>query len=197
MARKVYFSFHYQDVADFRANVVRNSGTFGRRSIHFHDASIWEEAPEKKVATIKKLIDDSLIGLSVTCVLIGSETYTRRWVRYEIIKSFVEKKGLLGVGINWIKGKNKKTKFWPGKNPFEYLKLQISTDGDTIRFYEYKDGWVKYKDLPQTENLHFSKKMAGQQYEFSELFKKYSYVWHDGRNDFQTWIENAAKNVGR
>ena len=28
MAKKVFFSFHYQDVIDFRANVVRNHSSF-------------------------------------------------------------------------------------------------------------------------------------------------------------------------
>lgn len=197
MARKIYFSFHYQDVIDFRANVVRNSGKFRQAGIPFRDGSIWEEAEEKKVATIKKLIDDALQGTSVTCVLIGTETYQRRWVRYEIVKSFVEKKGMLGVGINWIRDRNKKTKFWPGENPFGYLKLHVSEDGKMINFYEYKHGWIKYRDLQQTKNYHFTSECFGREYQFTAFSKKYSYQWHDGTAELKNWVEVAAQNVGR
>jgi Txe/YoeB family toxin of Txe-Axe toxin-antitoxin module len=97
--------------------VVRNSGKFRKSGDVFRDLSIWEEAQEKQVKKIKSLIDEELKGSSVTCVLIGSDTYSRRWVRYEIMKSFEMKKGQVGVGINWIKDKNGNTKFWRGENP--------------------------------------------------------------------------------
>jgi hypothetical protein len=43
MARKVFFSFHYQRDL-WRVNVVRNSGLIeGVASAGFHDASLWEE----------------------------------------------------------------------------------------------------------------------------------------------------------
>ncbi len=198
MGRKVYFSFHYQDVIDFRVNVVRNSGKFRTEGESFRDASIWEEAKEKQVKIIKSLIDKRLIGTSVNCVLIGSETYSRRWVRYELIKSFEMKKGQVGVGINWIKDKYKKTKFWPGENPFEHLKVKISKDGRTINFFEKKDNsWVAYKDLPSIKNSHFKLKDYGKSYKFSSFYKKYSYDWENGKTNFQKWIDEAAKNIGR
>lgn len=156
MARSVYFSFHYQDVIDFRANVVRNSGKFRKSGDVFRDSSIWEEAQEKQVKKIKLLIDEELKGSSVTCVLIGSETYSRRWVRYEIMKSFEMKKGQVGVGINWIKDKNGNTKLWRGENPFSYLKIKINKDGKLIDLFEYKESsWTTYKDLPQIKNTQF------------------------------------------
>jgi len=44
MARRVYFGFDYEDVADFRANVVRNHWrTKEHRNVAgFFDASLWE-----------------------------------------------------------------------------------------------------------------------------------------------------------
>ena len=46
MAKRVFFSFHYQDVIDFRANVVRNHWITksDREDAGFFDASIWETA---------------------------------------------------------------------------------------------------------------------------------------------------------
>lgn len=87
MAKRVFFSFHYQDVIDFRANVVRNHwvGKPGREQSGYFDASIWEKA--RRFGNLKRLINESLSGTSVTCVLVGSQTYARPWVRYEIVRS--------------------------------------------------------------------------------------------------------------
>lgn len=198
MPRSVYFSFHYQDVIDFRANVVRNSGKFRNRGDVFRDSSIWEEAEEKRVKTIKKLIDNELTGTSVTCVLIGDETYSRRWVRYEIAKSFENKKGQVGVGINWIKGRDGGIKILPGNNPFDYLSLSVSKDGKSINFFERKNGrWIEYKDLPSIKNLHFKEERFGSTYTLSELYERYSYDWNNGKLNFNSWIEEAASKVGR
>lgn len=198
MARSVYFSFHYQDVVDFRANVVRNSGKFRKSGDVFRDLSIWEEAQEKQVKKIKSLIDEELKGSSVTCVLIGSDTYSRRWVRYEIMKSFEMKKGQVGVGINWIKDKNGNTKFWRGENPFDFLSVKVSKDGKLIDLFEYKnDSWIVYKDLPRIKNSHFKQKKFGKEFTLSDFYYRYSYDWNNGKENFTKWIEEAASNAGR
>lgn len=55
MARKVFFSFHYDDVKSFRVNVVRNSSMFKASgdTSRVMDASMWEEARLKGVADLK------------------------------------------------------------------------------------------------------------------------------------------------
>lgn len=197
MSRNVYFSFHYQDVIDFRANVVRNSGKFRQKGADFRDGSIWEESEEKKVKAIKNLIDTELKGTSVTCVLIGSETYTRRFVRYELVKSFELKKGQLGVGINWIKDKHGKTKS-RGENPFSYLSLKINADGSTIEFFENINGkWISFKDLPIIKNNHFTQNNFGRSLKFDELYSRYSYDWDNGSANLTKWIEDAARKADR
>jgi hypothetical protein len=109
MARRVFFSFHYErDI--WRANVVRKSWvTQDRKSAGFFDGSLWEEAQKKGDAAIKKMIDDALVGTSVTAVLIGAKTSTRTYVNYEIEKSIERGNGLLGVRINLIEDKDGKT----------------------------------------------------------------------------------------
>jgi hypothetical protein len=101
MARKVFFSFHYDDVT--RANVVRNSDVIMRQyeqGARFHDKSLWEEAKKQGPVAIKRMINGALEGTSVTCVLIGQETWQRPWVRYEIIKSMARGNGIFGVRIH-------------------------------------------------------------------------------------------------
>lgn len=104
MARRVYFAFHYRDVASFRANVVRNSWVTkpDRDEAGFFDASLWEEAKKKDDDAIKRMINNALEGTSVTVVLIGAETSGRKWVKYEIKKSHERGNGLLGIYIYTI-----------------------------------------------------------------------------------------------
>ena len=106
MAKKVFFSFHYQDVIDFRANVVRNHWMTkpDREEAGYFDASIWESARKQGDTTLKRLINGGLENTSNTCVLVGSDTYLRPWVRYEILKSFKRGNHLFAVHINGIKG---------------------------------------------------------------------------------------------
>src|ERR1035437_8513156 len=72
MAKRVFFSFHYQDVIDFRANVVRQHWLTkpDRESAGFFDASIWGSATRSGDPAVKRLINSGLDGTSVTCVLI-------------------------------------------------------------------------------------------------------------------------------
>lgn len=65
---------------------------------------------------------------TVTAVLIGTDTYERRWVRYELMKSFERNNKILGIHINGIAGKNSLTKSL-GRNPLDYLGFRISGDG--------------------------------------------------------------------
>ena len=101
MARRVFFSFHYDDVT--RANVVRNSDQIIRQyeqAARFYDKSLWEEAKKQGPLAIKRMINKGLEGSSVTCVLIGQHTWERPWVRYEILKSLLRGNGILAIHIH-------------------------------------------------------------------------------------------------
>lgn len=103
MARSVFFSFHYQrDI--WRVNVVRNCGVvIGHAAAGFRDGSLWEEAKRKGDAAIKRLIDNGLVGTSVTVVLIGRDTYSRQYVDYEIERSIARGNGLFGLNIAHVR----------------------------------------------------------------------------------------------
>lgn len=129
MVRRTFFSFHYErDI--WRASIVRNSWvTQERKDAGFWDESLWEEAKKKGDEAIKKMIDEALIGTSVTVVLIGAETYQRKWVRYEIKKSYEKGNGLLGIYIHKIKDADGKTEP-KGNNPFDYI--YVERDGKKV-----------------------------------------------------------------
>jgi antiphage defense system Thoeris ThsB-like protein len=96
VARRVYFAFDYQDI--WEVNQIRKSGEFVDVAVAgFHDASQWEELREKDDATIKKAIDDALVGTSVTVVCVGERTANRKYVKYELTQSKARGNGLLGV----------------------------------------------------------------------------------------------------
>jgi hypothetical protein len=102
MARRVFFSFKYEDVS--RAMVVRNSWvTQGKEAAGFIDAADFEKLKKQGDTAIKNWIDDQLTGTSVTVVLVGKDTCGSRWVKYEIEKSKTLGHGLLGIDISKIK----------------------------------------------------------------------------------------------
>lgn len=125
MARRVFFSFHYDDIMN--ANIVRMSGQFKPTAdTGFYDASLWEEAKTKGDPAIKKLIDAGLNNTGVTCVLLGKETSARKWCRYEVDKSLEDGKGILGIylpnqdkhGPKWLSTKDIPIYSWDdGKFP--------------------------------------------------------------------------------
>lgn len=136
MARCVFFSFHYADI--WRVNVVRNSHIVdGTAVAGFQDSSLWEEAKKKGDAAVKKMIDEALVGSSVTCVLIGEKTSQREFVTYEIEKSIERGNGLLGVRIHAIKDQNQKIGTW-GPAPQALLNAGAAVyDWDKDKFGEW------------------------------------------------------------
>ncbi len=133
MARRVFFSFHYErDV--WRAGQVRNSWvTKDRESAGFWDAAAWEEVKKKGDDAIKKWIDEQLQGTSVTVVLIGAETSDRKYVNYEIVQSHNKGNGLLAIYIHNVKDVNGKTDT-KGKSPLD--NCYIEKNGKKILFSE-------------------------------------------------------------
>jgi hypothetical protein len=119
MARRVFFSFHYD--RDVRRIVqVRNSWVVRAKgeAQPFYDKAQFEEV-KKRVGGIEKWIEAQLKGTSVTVVLFGRETYDREWVRHEIKRSYELGKGMLAIDIHNIKDPQTGTDL-PGKNPLDH-----------------------------------------------------------------------------
>lgn len=215
MARRVFFSFHYQDVIDFRANVVRNAWvTLNKQNKEtFYDNSIWEEAKKKGKNKLKELINDGLKGSSVTVALIGTETYNRQWVKYELFNSFIKGNGIFEVYINRIKSRSTKKISARGKSILSNLAIEVSGDGKTLYFKELVNGkWQLYNLLSSASNRKkntyyfkpgyvrwFSSVESewGKTYKLSDLFPSYCWVNDDGYNNFSEWVECAAQKANR
>jgi len=117
MARRVFFSFHYSNDV-WRANQVRNSNVVaGTDTAGFFDHSEYEEAKKKGSEAIARMILRNLKNTSVTVVLIGTETASRPWVKYEIAQSIAQKNGLLGIYIHHLKNQDGNSSLFRGIKP--------------------------------------------------------------------------------
>lgn len=195
MAKRVFFSFHYEDVEMFRANVVRKHDLTkeDRDDAGFFDASLWETAQRTGPDAVKRLINQALDNTSATAVLVGSDTYSRRWVRYEIIKSMQRGNGLFGVHINGIRDKNRMTKPY-GPNPFEHLAVRYNNDGTSLEILEWvNSAWQTYRDVDgYSLKDQRPRDQWGQSYQLTKWYRLYDWVADDGYNNFATWVENCG-----
>ena len=117
MARKCFYSFHYQP-DNARAAQVRNIGVIeGNASASDND---WETVKRGGESAIKRWIDNQLKGRTATIVLVGAETANRKWINYEIVKSWDKGMGVVGICIHGLKNLDEVTSSI-GRNPFDYI----------------------------------------------------------------------------
>lgn len=142
MVRKVFFSFHYdRDVR--RVVQIRNAWVIRKRgeAQPFYDKAEFEEAKSRR-GGIKHWIEEQLRGTSVTAVLFGAETYTRKWVKYELERSHDLCKGILAIDIHKVRDP-KYGGDVQGRNPLDYC--STVRNGKSIPFssiYKTYD-WIR------------------------------------------------------
>lgn len=198
--RRVFFSFHYQNDV-WKVNQVRQSWRRekeqSREAEGFYDASIWERSKLTGPDALKRLIRDGMQNTSVTCVLVGQETYARRWVRYELARSVVKGNGLLGVRIHLMGDRNGLASP-QGPNPLDYMGVYL-TNG-AVRIAEQRNGkWVKYSDYTQSVELPptWRKPHNNNVIKLSSYAGLYCYRSQRGSENFASWVRQAAADVGR
>ncbi|MEI2813839.1 MAG: TIR domain-containing protein [Burkholderiaceae bacterium] len=137
---------------------------------------------------LKRLINGELENTSVTVVLIGSQTYARRWVHYEIMKSIERGNAVLGIHINKIGDKNGNVKA-AGPNPFEYLGIDINTDGTRGTPIIWNGSkWVTYEDLGAFAIQQQPQDKRGKKFKLKTWLSTYDWVDDDGFNNFEDWV---------
>jgi hypothetical protein len=195
MARTVFFSFHYQRdilrVQQVKQHYVAR-GTYTEAG--YFDGSLEEKAKKEGDQAVKSLIDKGLTGSSVLCVLIGKETYTRRWVDYEILKSISLGKAVFGIRIHQLKDPNSGADA-AGSNPFSYLGYG-TTGGKHRPMIRYESGW---KDAPYHDPFDKGSVTLLANTDkpiLSDILAVYDWVDDDGYNKFGNWVEKAAKQAG-
>lgn len=132
MAKKVFYSFHY--IPDnWRASQVRNIGSIeGNTPVSDND---WESVKKGGDAAIEKWINSQLDGRTCTIVLIGKETAGRKWIDYEITKSWNDGKGVLGIYIHNLKDRNSEQTS-KGANPFNAFNIKGTGFQNIVNAYD-------------------------------------------------------------
>jgi hypothetical protein len=196
MARTVFFSFHYQrDI--FRVQQVKNHYLTKENYIEagYFDGSLEEKAKTEGEAVVKTIIDKGLNGSSVLCVLIGNQTYTRRWVDYEILKSVELGMGVFGVRVHGLRCPRTGVDA-AGPSPFEFLGYGTK-DGKMNPMIKYQDGWKDAHYLSPIYSSAAAYLRGADKPVLSGIFDVYDWAGGDGYNNFAKWAEKAAKQAGR
>ena len=186
MLKRIYFS---QDLEDLRADEVRKlcMATPGVEGTGFFEAM--SESTMAGPSTIRRQLTSALDNTQVTCVLIGTQTASRRWVRYEIIESLQRRNVLFGVHINGVPDKSQQTKP-KGPDPFQQLALAIAEDGGSVKVLLYTNGaWLQYDDNPGWPLANSAPPARrGKRIQLSTLYRVYDWVADNGAENFEKWI---------
>lgn len=194
--RRVFFSFHYQhDI--HRVNQVRNSWRFRRESEReshgFFDASLWERSKRQGDDSLKSLIRQGMANSSVTCVLAGTYTWQRPWVRYEIARTIVKGNGLLTVKIHNLKDLGGHISF-EGQNPLDHMGVYRVPGGRLLLAEtDVRGQWTKYLDYTQAVTLPAGWEQPNglSVIPLSRYAASYNYSFH-GYENFGSWVAGAA-----
>jgi MTH538 TIR-like domain (DUF1863) len=214
--RKAFFSFHYDDV--MRVNVVRNAWRITHPdsilTSSFYDSSLWEARQIEGDDAVKRLIREGVEYTSTVCALIGSETWSRRWVRYEIARAIIDGRGLLGLHLNSIRHHKTLTAHTKGYNPLDAMAVgkiiqPTLLSIPTYYLFEIKnvpDGrgglrweWHRYADytLSVTKPPWLPDCQPGWVMPLSNGAKTHDYITDDGHKNIGSWIDRAAIAAGR
>jgi hypothetical protein len=117
MPRACFYSFHYKPDSQRAAQVRQIRGIDGNRPATDND---WESVARGGETAIKNWIERQMKGKSCTVVLVGSNSANRKWINHEIVKSWNEGMGVVGIHIYGLKNLNGEISV-KGRNPFDYI----------------------------------------------------------------------------
>jgi hypothetical protein len=143
MARKCFFSFHYQP-DNWRVSKIRNIGAIeGNQAAKDND---WETVTGGGDKKIKEWIDKQMEGRTCTVILAGSKTADRKWINYEIVQSWNKGKGVLVIHIHNITDRldNQSSK---GANPLYYVTHGITKKRLSTIAKSYDPPYTTSKDV--------------------------------------------------
>lgn len=115
----VFYSFHYGRDA-WRIQQIVNMGALEGQPIL--NAQEWESIKRGGDQSIKDWIAEQMKYKAAVVVLVGAQTATRRWVKYEITKAWNDKRPLVGIRIHGLADSRGNTDY-AGDNPFAQVKF--------------------------------------------------------------------------
>jgi hypothetical protein len=213
--RKAFFSFHFLD--SLRVNNVRNIWKIKHPSSAnmrtFQDSSLWEARKLTDPKAIKAIIRYGVSYTSAVCVLVGTESWSRRWVRYEIARAIIDGKGLLAVHLNNINHHQTQSPHPLGRNPLDFMaigKVQPNPSKPPKYFlFEklavpdgaggYRWAWCRYEDHTDDVDLPgwVTDPPVGQVTPLSDNADEYDFANDVGHKHLGSWLDRAAQRAGR
>jgi hypothetical protein len=129
---------------------------------------------------------------------VGSDTFQRRWVRYEIARSIIKGNGLIGVQIHLL-GDRLGNSAAQGPSPFEYMGLYRAADGRVLLAENTGQRRIAFADYTQGLTLPatWSAPSDSSVVPLSRYAATHCYVRDSGQTNFSSWVSNAAAAVGR
>ena len=174
MARKVFYSFHYQNDA-WRAGQVRNMNKLeGDEPL---STNAWEEVQRKGDDNIQAWIDENMKGKSCLVVLVGEKTYSRKWCKYEIYHAWKEKKGIVCIYVHGLKNQDGEQSA-KGRNPLELFCI------DTTFNYI-----VEHQSPADQNEINLVNVCKAYDTPYSNSTNVYSYI----KDHIEEWVEEAIE----
>jgi hypothetical protein len=191
-----------------RVNVVRNAWKVVRpdspTARSFYDSSLWEARQLEGDVALKRLIREGVEYTSAVCVLVGTNTWARRWVRHEIARAVIDGRGLLSVHINGIRHHRDQIPHVRGANPIAYIGIgKVQEHALSIPTYYLFElthqGWVRYQDYALAVKLppYLRDPAPGWVMPLSSGTMEWDYIEHGGSTKIGAWIDQAAQAAGR
>jgi MTH538 TIR-like domain (DUF1863) len=119
MARKCFYSFHFKP-DNWRAATVRSIGSIeGNPPASDNEWESITSGPDNE-QKIQNWIAGQMKGKTCTIMLVGSDTANRKWINYEIVKTWNDGLGLVGIYIHGLKDRHG-LESSKGQNPFDFI----------------------------------------------------------------------------
>lgn len=134
MAKASFVSFHYAR-DHWRVQQILNMGALDRQ-VEL-PAQEWEAVKKRGDDAVTSWIDEQMKYKQAVIVMIGRETASRKFVRYEIQHAWRIQKPMLGILIHGLKDSSGQTDA-PGPNPFASFGFSDSsrTYADYVPVYD-------------------------------------------------------------
>jgi MTH538 TIR-like domain (DUF1863) len=160
MAREpVFYSFHYDNDV-FRVQQIRNMGVVeGDQPVSPND---WEQIKRRGDGAVERWVDDSMKYKRSVIVLIGAQTASRPWVKYEIKRAWELKKGLFGIYIHNLRCPRTGT-CAKGQNPFSDWTVGNQSMANLVTCHD-PSSWDAYGDISRNLESWVSGAIAAAEY---------------------------------
>lgn len=139
---RVFLSYHfgadYWRVAQIRRHLLTDESVEIEAILA---EATWDELTKEGHSAVQTFIENQLQRVSVALILFGTETSTREWVRYEVMRSHQLGIGLIAIDIHGIRGQDGRAAE-PGLNPLALWQVEIDGKQNTFADIYPTYDWV-------------------------------------------------------